>query len=102
VRHQIRQSLIAGPGGIWGKARTREPDAGHSAHPIPLHLRSLREEHGFVGAPGVLLLYFLILSGLIQNAQTAADARDLLTGGFLRISSFRSPVSAWPGLMPVQ
>src|SRR5256885_4646823 len=31
------------------------------------------EEHGFVGALAVLLLYFIVLMRLTQNAQTAPD-----------------------------
>src|SRR5258707_8535492 len=31
------------------------------------------EEHGFIGALAVLLLYFIVLMRLTQNAQTAPD-----------------------------
>jgi len=36
------------------------------------------EEHGFVGATGVLLLYFIVLMRLIQNAQPAPDRAGTL------------------------
>ena len=75
--YQIRQSLIAvGSGGIWGKGANKGTQTQGDFLPIPYTdfiFAAFCEEHGFVGAIGVLLLYFLILMRLIQNAQTAAD-----------------------------
>lgn len=75
--YQIRQSLIAvGSGGVWGKGTNRGTQTQGDFLPIPYTdfiFAALSEEHGFVGAAGVLLLYFFILIRLIQNAQTAAD-----------------------------
>ena len=75
--YQIRQSLIAvGSGGIWGKGTNRGTQTQGDFLPIPYTdfiFAAFCEEHGFVGAVGVLLLYFLILMRLIQNAQTASD-----------------------------
>ncbi|QHS52107.1 rod shape-determining protein RodA [Edaphobacter sp. 12200R-103] len=75
--YQIRQSLIAvGSGGIWGKGANKGTQTQGDFLPIPYTdfiFAAFCEEHGFVGAMGVLLLYFLILMRLIQNAQTAAD-----------------------------
>ena len=81
--YQIRQSLIAvGDGGIWGRGATKGTQTQGDFLPIPYTdfiFAAFCEEHGFVGAVVVLLLYFLILMRLIQNAQTAAD----LSGTFL-------------------
>ncbi|MGO4211545.1 FtsW/RodA/SpoVE family cell cycle protein, partial [Terriglobus sp. YAF25] len=75
--YQIRQSLIAvGSGGVWGKGATKGTQTQGDFLPIPYTdfiFAAFCEEHGFVGALGVLLLYFLILMRLIQNAQTAPD-----------------------------
>ena len=75
--YQIRQSLIAvGSGGIWGKGTEKGTQTQGYFLPIPYTdfiFAAFSEEHGFIGAIFVLLLYFLILMRLIQNAQTAAD-----------------------------
>ncbi len=81
--YQIRQSLIAvGAGGVWGKGANKGTQTQGDFLPIPYTdfiFAAFCEEHGFVGAVGVLLLYFLILMRLIQNAQTASD----LPGSFI-------------------
>jgi rod shape determining protein RodA len=62
------------------------------------------EEHGFVGAVFVLLLYFLILMRLIQNAQTAADLPgSLIIMGIVAVLTFQIAVNVGMviGLMPV-
>jgi rod shape determining protein RodA len=62
------------------------------------------EEHGFVGAVFVLLLYFFILMRLIQNAQTAADlSGTLLIMGVVAVLIFQIAVNVGMvvGLMPV-
>ena len=75
--YQIKQSLIAvGSGGVWGKGTNKGTQTQGDFLPIPYTdfiFAAFCEEHGFVGAMGVLLLYFLILVRLVQNAQTAAD-----------------------------
>src|SRR5215468_4699436 len=70
--YQVIQSKIAvGSGGIWGGTGTQT----HLAYlPVPqtdFIFAAFSEEHGFVGALGVLLLYFIVLMRLTQNAQTA-------------------------------
>ncbi len=81
--YQVKQSLIAvGDGGIWGRGATKGTQTQGDFLPIPYTdfiFAAFAEEHGFVGALFVLLLYFLILTRLIQNAQTAAD----VSGTFL-------------------
>ena len=62
------------------------------------------EEHGFVGAFFVLLLYFLILMRLIQNAQTAADLPgSLIIMGIVAVLTFQIAVNVGMviGFMPV-
>ncbi len=75
--YQVKQSLIAvGSGGIWGKGTEKGTQTQGYFLPIPYTdfiFAAFSEEHGFIGAVFVLLLYFLILMRLIQNAQTAAD-----------------------------
>ena len=65
-----------GSGGVWGKGAEKGTQTQGDFLPIPYAdfiFAAFGEEHGFVGALLVLLLYFLILMRLIQNAQTAAD-----------------------------
>ncbi|HEY0161856.1 MAG TPA: rod shape-determining protein RodA [Edaphobacter sp.] len=106
--YQIRQSLIAvGSGGIWGKGANKGTQTQGDFLPIPYTdfiFAAFCEEHGFVGAMGVLLLYFLILMRLIQNAQTAADLPGAyLIMGVVGIIVFQIAVNIGMvvGLMPV-
>src|ERR1019366_5237284 len=74
--YQLLQSKIAvGSGGIWGKGAAKGTQTQGDFLPIPhadFIFAAFSEEHGFVGAIFVLLLYFFVLMRLIQNAQTAA------------------------------
>jgi rod shape determining protein RodA len=106
--YQIRQSLIAvGSGGIWGKGNNRGTQTQGDFLPIPYTdfiFAAFCEEHGFVGAIGVLLLYFLILMRLIQNAQTASDLPgSFIIMGVVAIIIFQIAVNVGMvvGLMPV-
>ncbi|HEX7158771.1 MAG TPA: rod shape-determining protein RodA [Edaphobacter sp.] len=106
--YQIRQSLIAvGSGGIWGKGANKGTQTQGDFLPIPYTdfiFAAFCEEHGFVGALGVLLLYFLILMRLIQNAQTAADLPGMyIVMGIVAIVVFQIAVNVGMvvGLMPV-
>jgi rod shape determining protein RodA len=106
--YQIRQSLIAvGSGGIWGKGTNRGTQTQGDFLPIPYTdfiFAAFCEEHGFVGAIGVLLLYFLILMRLIQNAQTASDLPgSFIIMGVVAIIIFQIAVNVGMvvGLMPV-
>src|SRR5215471_6831594 len=89
--YQVIQSLIAvGSGGLWGSS------GGSQTHlaflPVPqtdFIFAALSEEHGFVGALGVLLLYFIVLMRLTQNAQTAPDrAGTFLVMGVVAVLTF--------------
>ena len=106
--YQIRQSLIAvGDGGIWGRGATKGTQTQGDFLPIPYTdfiFAAYSEEHGFVGASLVLLLYFLILMRLIQNAQTAADLPGtLIVMGVVAVLIFQIAVNVGMviGFMPV-
>ena len=106
--YQIRQSLIAvGSGGIWGKGANKGTQTQGDFLPIPYTdfiFAAFCEEHGFVGAMGVLLLYFLILMRLIQNAQTASDLPgSFIIMGVVAVIVFQIAVNVGMvvGLMPV-
>ena len=106
--YQIRQSKIAvGSGGIWGKGTNRGTQTQGDFLPIPYTdfiFAALSEEHGFVGALLVLLLYFFILMRLIQNAQTAPDIPGtFIIMGVVAVLIFQIFVNVGMvvGLMPV-
>jgi rod shape determining protein RodA len=106
--YQIRQSLIAvGSGGIWGKGTNKGTQTQGDFLPIPYTdfiFAAFCEEHGFVGAVVVLMLYFLILVRLIQNAQTAADPPGtFLVMGVMAVTLFQIGINIGMciGLMPV-
>jgi rod shape determining protein RodA len=106
--YQTKQSLIAiGSGGIWGKGAAKGTQTQGDFLPIPhadFIFAAFGEEHGFVGALFVLLLYFFILMRLIQNAQTAADlSGSLLIMGVVAVLTFEIAVNVGMviGFMPV-
>ena len=106
--YQIRQSLIAvGSGGVWGKGAEKGSQTQGDFLPIPhadFIFAAFSEEHGFTGAFLVLLLYFVILMRLIQNAQTAADmSGSLLVMGVVAVLTFQIAVNVGMviGFMPV-
>jgi rod shape determining protein RodA len=106
--YQIRQSLIAvGSGGIWGKGTEKGSQTQGYFLPIPYTdfiFAAFSEEHGFIGAMFVLLLYFLILMRLIQNAQTAADLPgSMIIMGLVAVLTFQIAVNVGMviGFMPV-
>ncbi len=106
--YQIRQSLIAvGDGGIWGRGQSKGSQTQGYFLPIPYTdfiFAAFSEEHGFVGALLVLLLYFFILMRLIQNAQTASDLPgSLIIMGIVAVLTFQIAVNVGMviGFMPV-
>ncbi len=104
--YQVNQSLIAvGSGAIWGSS---EGSQTHLAFlPVPqtdFIFAAFAEEHGFVGALGVMLLYFIVLMRLTQNAQTAPDrAGTFVVMGVVAVLSFHVLVNIGMvvGFMPV-
>ncbi len=106
--YQIRQSLIAvGSGGLWGTGANKGSQTQGDFLPIPYTdfiFAAFCEEHGFIGAMGVLLLYFLILVRLIQNAQTASDPPGtFIVLGVAAVLLFQIAINIGMcvGLMPV-
>lgn len=106
--YQIRQSLIAvGSGGIWGQGAEHGTQTQGAFLPIPYTdfiFAAFCEEHGLVGAIVVLLIYFLLLMRLVQNAQTAADLPGtLIIMGVVAVLIFQIAVNVGMviGFMPV-
>ncbi|MFZ1084887.1 MAG: rod shape-determining protein RodA [Terracidiphilus sp.] len=106
--YQLKQSLIAvGSGGVWGQGAANGSQTQGAFLPIPhadFIFAAFGEEHGFVGAIFVLLLYFFILMRLIQNAQTAADlSGSLIIMGVVAVLTFQIAVNVGMviGFMPV-
>ncbi|MFL6438912.1 MAG: rod shape-determining protein RodA [Terriglobales bacterium] len=106
--YQIQQSLIAvGSGGLTGKGSLKGSQTQGAFIPIPYTdfiFAAYAEEHGFVGALIVLLLYFIVLTRLIQNAHTAPDrAGTLIIMGVVSVLVFHILVNVGMvvGFMPV-
>jgi rod shape determining protein RodA len=105
--YQVIQSLIAvGSGGMWGSAT-----AGSQTHfgylPVPqtdFIFAAWSEERGFVGAVALLLLYFMVLMRLTQNAQMAPDrSGSFIVMGVVAVLAFHILVNVGMvvGFMPV-
>jgi rod shape determining protein RodA len=75
--YQLIQSKIAvGAGGTWGKGVTKGSQTQLRFLPVPhtdFIFSAFAEEHGFIGVIVVLILYFVLLMQIVQNAQTAPD-----------------------------
>ena len=106
--YQIQQSLIAvGSGGLTGKGSMKGSQTQGAFIPIPYTdfiFAAYAEEHGFVGCLVVLLLYFILLMRLIQNAQSAPDrAGTLIIMGVVAVLVFHILVNVGMvvGYMPV-
>lgn len=106
--YQVLQSEIAvGSGGVLGKGTEKGTQTQGYFLPIPYTdfiFAAFSEEHGFVGAIFVLLLYFFILMRLIQNAQTASDLSGaLIIMGVVAVLTFQILVNVGMviGFMPV-
>ncbi|HEX4769484.1 MAG TPA: rod shape-determining protein RodA [Bryobacteraceae bacterium] len=78
---QVIQSKIAvGNGGMWGRGAKESSQTHLGFLPVPhtdFIFSSFAEEHGFVGVVIALVLYFLLIMQVVQNAQTAADRAGL-------------------------
>jgi rod shape determining protein RodA len=74
---QVIQSRIAvGNGGMWGRGVTQGSQTHLGFLPVPhtdFIFSSFAEEHGFVGVVVALVLYFLFIMQVVQNAQIASD-----------------------------
>ena len=105
--YQVLQSLVAvGSGGIFGKGTAHGSQTQGQFLPVPhtdFIFAAFAEEHGFIGAMGVLLLYFIVLMRLIQNAQTAPDrAGTFVVMGVVAVLAFHLLVNVGMvvGFMP--
>ncbi len=78
---QVIQSKIAvGNGGMWGRGAKESSQTHLGFLPVPhtdFIFSSFAEEHGFVGIMIALVLYFLLIMQVVQNAQTATDRAGL-------------------------
>jgi len=106
--YQVIQSQVAvGSGGLWGKGVAKGTQTQGQFLPVPqtdFIFAAWSEEHGFIGATFVLLLYFLVLMRLIHNAQTAPDrAGTFLIMGVVAVLAFHVLVNVGMvvGFMPV-
>jgi len=105
---QVIQSQVAvGSGGIFGKGTGQGSQTQGQFLPVPhtdFIFAAFAEEHGFIGAMAVLLLYFIVLMRLIQNAQTAPDrAGAFVVMGVVAVLAFHILVNVGMvvGFMPV-
>ncbi len=106
--YQLEQSKIAvGSGGIWGRGTRGGSQTQGAFLPEPhtdFIFAAWSEEHGFVGAVALLLLYFMLLMRLIHNAQTAPDrAGGFVVMGVVAVLLFHIMINAGMvvGYMPV-
>jgi len=106
--YQVIQSKIAvGSGGLTGKGTRQGTQTQGSFLPVPqtdFIFAAFSEEHGFLGAIGLLLLYFIVLMRLIHNAQTAPDrAGTFVVMGVVAVLAFHILVNVGMvvGFMPV-
>jgi rod shape determining protein RodA len=106
--YQVIQSLVAvGSGGVWGKGVAKGTQTQGQFLPVPhtdFIFAAWSEEHGFVGASLVLLLYFGVLMRLIHDAQTAPDrAGVFLIMGVVAVLAFHVLINVGMvvGFMPV-
>jgi rod shape determining protein RodA len=103
--YQVEQSMIAvGSGGLWGGKGSQTHGAFLPVPQTDFIFAAFAEEHGFLGALGVLLLYFIVLMRLTENAQTAPDrAGTFVVMGVVAVLSFHILVNVGMvvGFMPV-
>jgi rod shape determining protein RodA len=104
--YHVRQSEIAvGSGGIWGSSSGSQTHLAFLPEPhTDFIFAAFSEEHGFVGSLGVLLLYFIVLMRLTQNAHTAPDrAGTFIVMGVVAVLTFHILVNIGMvvGFMPV-
>jgi rod shape determining protein RodA len=105
---QVIQSRIAvGNGGMWGRGVTQGSQTHLGFLPVPhtdFIFSSFAEEHGFVGVVAALVLYFLLIMQILQNAQTAGDREGVyicMGVGALMVFHVLVNVGMVVGRMPV-
>ena len=103
----IQSQIAVGSGGLWGKGTSKGTQTQGLFLPVThtdFIFAAFSEEHGFIGAIGVLLLYFMVLMRLIHNAQTAPDrAGTFVVMGVVAVLGFHVLVNVGMvvGFMPV-
>ncbi len=103
----IQSQIAVGSGGLWGKGTTKGSQTQGLFLPVThtdFIFAAFSEEHGFVGAVVILLLYFMVLMRLIHNAQTAPDrAGAFVVMGVVAVLGFHVLVNVGMvvGFMPV-
>ena len=103
----IQSQIAVGSGGLWGKGTSKGSQTQGLFLPVThtdFIFAAFSEEHGFIGAVGVLLLYFMVLMRLIHNAQTAPDrAGAFVVMGVVAVLGFHVLVNVGMvvGFMPV-
>jgi rod shape determining protein RodA len=104
---QLQSKIAVGSGGLWGEGTAKGSQTQLSFLPVPhtdFIFAAFAEEHGFFGVLAVLLLYFMVLMRLIQNAQTAPDKAGMfIVMGVLAVLLFQVLVNVGMvvGYMPV-
>lgn len=105
---QVIQSRIAvGNGGMWGRGVTQGSQTHLGFLPVPhtdFIFSSFAEEHGFVGVVVALVLYFLFIMQVVQNAQIAGDREGVyicMGIGALMLFHVLVNVGMMVGRMPV-
>jgi len=104
---QLQSKIAVGSGGLWGEGTAKGSQTQLSFLPVPhtdFIFAAFAEEHGFFGVLAVLLLYFMVLMRLIQNAQTAPDRAGMfVVMGVLAVLLFQILVNVGMvvGYMPV-
>jgi rod shape determining protein RodA len=106
--YQVEQSKIAiGSGGFWGKGLGRGTQSRLGFIPVShadFIFAAFAEEQGFVGTFFVLLLYFVLLVRLMDDAQLAGDRAGMfLVVGFTAVLFFQVAVNVGMmiGLLPI-
>jgi len=104
---QLQSKIAVGSGGLWGEGTARGSQTQLSFLPVPhtdFIFAAFAEEHGFFGVLAVLLLYFMVLMRLVQNAHTAPDKAGMyVVMGVLAVMLFQILVNVGMvvGYMPV-
>jgi rod shape determining protein RodA len=106
--YQLIQSQIAiGSGGMLGKGITKGTQTKLRFLPVPYKdfvFAAFAEEQGFVGVVVMLVLYFVMIMRIVQNAQTASERSGMFicmgVAGLL-MAHILVNVGMVAGLMPV-
>lgn len=105
--HSIQSKIAVGSGGFWGKGVSKGSQTRLGFLPerhTDFIFSVVGEELGFIGAVGILVLYFLIIGRAIHIAQTARDKLGIyVTLGAVAVLLFHilENIGMVVGLMPI-